>query len=192
MRRVLVVVVLVVAAAVLGLWRSHGGVRQGLSRVVGASDGQGDAREEIRKSFELQPGARVEVRGINGKVEIQTSDTKTAEVYVLRTANSSDDLGRREVIVEQTSDGLLIRAKLARRPGFLDHLKHLFHDNPTEDVTIKAPRQIALALKGINGHVTAGDIEGSLEAKGINGRVELGQSGDSVDVSGINGGVSIA
>src|SRR2546423_9437037 len=108
MKRVAIVVILVIGAAVIGLWRSHGGVRQGLSRVVGASDGQGDAREEIRKSFELPPGARVEVQGINGKVDIQTSDTKTAEVYVLRTANSSDDLGRREVIVEQTSDWLLI------------------------------------------------------------------------------------
>jgi hypothetical protein len=38
MKRVLIVVLLVVGAAVLGLWRSHGSVRQGLSRVVGASD----------------------------------------------------------------------------------------------------------------------------------------------------------
>ena len=191
MKRVAIVVILVVGAAVLGLWHSHGGVRQGLSRAVGATDDQGEAREEIRRSFELQPGARVEVQGINGKVEVQTSDTKTADVYVLRTANTSDDLARREVIVEQTPDGLLIRAKLARQPGFWDHLKHLFHDNPTEDVTIKAPRQIVLALKGINGRVTSGDIEGSLEAKGINGRVELGQFTDSAEVNGINGDVSL-
>ena len=37
MKRVLIVVVLVIGAATLGLWRSHGGVRQGLSRAVGAS-----------------------------------------------------------------------------------------------------------------------------------------------------------
>ena len=59
MRRVLIVVVLIVGAAILGLWRSQGGVRQGLTRAVGASseDSQGEARDEIRKSFELQPGA---------------------------------------------------------------------------------------------------------------------------------------
>ena len=189
MKRVAIIVILVIAAATLGLWRSHGGMR--LSRALGTSDNQGDAREEIRKSFDLQPGARVEVQGINGKVDIQTSDTKTAEVYVLRKANSSDDLGRREVVIEQTSDGLLIRAKLARRPGFWDHLKHLFHDNPTEDVTISAPRQIALSIKGVNGQVTTGDIDGVVEAKGINGRVELGLANDSVEISGVNGNISV-
>ncbi|HEY8205248.1 MAG TPA: hypothetical protein VIF81_11015, partial [Pyrinomonadaceae bacterium] len=174
MKRVAIVVILVLAAAVLGLWRSGGSVRQGLSRVVGASNdqSQGDVREEIRKSFELQPGARVEVIGINGKVDVQTGDTKTAEVYVLRTAGSRDALARREVTVEQTATGLLVRGKQVSH-GFWEHL---FGTKANEDVTIKAPRQIALALKGINGKVTTGDIEGPLEAKGINGRVELGQA----------------
>lgn len=191
MKRVAIVVVLVIAAAVIGLWRTNGSVRQGFSRVVGASEegGQGEARDEIRKSFELQPGARVEVQGINGKVEIQTSDTKTAEVYVLRTAKSRDALNRREVIIEQTATGLLVKAKAARHPGFWEHL---FGKNPEEQVTIKAPRQIALALKGINGRVTSGDIEGTLEAKGINGHVEMGQASESAEISGINGNISVA
>src|SRR5574341_1816232 len=188
MKRVFVVVILVVAAAILGLWRTQGGVRDGLSRVVGAtSDQQGDAREEIRKSFELQPGARVEVQGINGKVDIQTSDTKTAEVYVLRTAGSQDALARREVTVEQTATGLLVTGKQVCH-GFWENL---FGTKAKEDVTIKARRQIALALKGINGRTTAGDIDGPLEAKGINGRVEVGQTNEGAEISGVNGSISV-
>lgn len=189
MKRVFVVVILVVAAAILGLWRTSGGVRQGLSRVVGASNeqSQGEVREEIRKSFELQPGARVEVIGINGKVDVQTSDTKTAEVYVLRTAGSRDALARREVTVEQTSTGLLVRGKQVSH-GFWEHL---FGTKANEEVTIKAPRQIVLALRGINGRVTSGDIDGAVEVKGINGRVELGQANDSAEISGINGNISV-
>ena len=69
MKRVLIVVILVVGASALGLWRSHGGVRAGFSKAVGMSDAesQGEARDEVRKSFVLQPGARLEVEGINGK-----------------------------------------------------------------------------------------------------------------------------
>jgi hypothetical protein len=55
MKRVLVVVVLIVAAAVLGLWRSHGGVRAGLSRVINSS-GDGSPAvtgDETRKTFDL-------------------------------------------------------------------------------------------------------------------------------------------
>jgi len=188
MRRVLIVVVLIVAAAVLGLWRSHGGVRQGLSKVVGESgDDSRVTGDETRKSFELKPGARVEVQGINGKVEITTSDTKTAEVYVQRTADSPHSLGRREMIIEQTSYDLLVRSK-QNQLGFWEHL---FGHDPNEEVTIKAPRQIALSLKGINGRVTTGDIDGSLEAKGINGRVELGQTNESAEIGGINGSISL-
>ncbi len=189
MRRVLIVVILIVAAAVLGLWRSHGGVRQGLSRAVGVSsdDSQGVTGDETRKSFELKPGARVQVQGINGKVEILTSDTTTAEVYVRRTANSPSSLRRREMIIEQTSDGLLVRGQ----QNHLGFWEHLFGHDPKEEVTIKAPRAIALALKGINGGVTTGDIDGSLEVKAINGRVELGAASQYAEISSINGSVVV-
>ena len=189
MKRVAIVVVLVVAAAILGLWRTSGGVRQSLNRVVGASGEQspGDAREEIRKSFELQPGARIDVVGINGKVDIQTSDTRTAEVYVLRTAGGQEGLRRRQVTIEQTSAGLVIKGRQVGH-GFWEHL---FGTKATEDVTIKAPRQIALGLKGINGRVTGGDIAGALEVKGVNGGVNLGQANDTVTISGVNGNISV-
>lgn len=190
MKRVLIVVVLVVAAATLGLWRSHGGVRSGLSRAVGASEdnSQGTTGDETRKSFELKPGALIQVEGFNGKVEIQTSDTRTAEVYVRRTADNASSLRRRELTIEQTADGLLVRSKQTSH-GFWDHL---FGRNAKEDVLIKAPRQIALALRGINGPVTTGDIDGAIQARGINGRVELGQAAESAEIGGINGNLVVA
>ena len=188
MKRVLIVVILVVVAAVLGLWRTSGGVRQSLSSVVGASETQqGDARDEVRKNFELEPGARIEVLGINGKVEIETANTKTAEIYVLRTAGSREALNRRQVTIEQTSTGVVVKGKQVNH-GFWEHL---FGSKAKEDVTIKAPRDIALALRGINGQVTGGDIQGALEVKGVNGRVELGQANDTATISGINGNISV-
>jgi Putative adhesin len=189
MKRVLIIVVLLAAAAMLGMWRTQGGVRQGLDRIVGVSDDDspGVTGDETRKNFELQPGARIEVQGINGKVEIQTSDTKTAEVYVRRTADSPSSLRRREMIIEQTSDGLMVRS----RQTHVGFWAHLFGHDPTEEVTIKAPRQIALSFRSINGRVTSSDIDGYLEAKGINGRVELGLIRESVDLSAINGNITV-
>jgi len=189
MKRVLLVIILVVAAAAVGLWRSHGGVRAGLSRAVSVSgdDSPGVTGDETRKTFDLKPGARLEVSGIKGSVQIQTSDTTTAEVFVKRTADSPHSLGRREMIIEQTADGLLVRARQSHL-GFWDHL---FGHDPNEEVTIKAPRQIALSLKGINGWVTTADIDGALEAKAINGRVELGQASGSAEIGAINGNIVV-
>jgi hypothetical protein len=190
MKRVLIVVILVVAAAILGMW-ARGGIRHSLGESVGmASPGsQGDARDEIRRTFQLEPGALLDIQGINGAVEIETSDTKTAEVYVLRTASSPEALNRREVIIEQTSNGLLVRGQRARNLGFWERL---WGHNPNEQVTIKAPRQIALSVRGVNGRVTSGDVDGTVEVKGINGRVELGQATEAAEISGINGNITVA
>jgi hypothetical protein len=188
MKRVLIVIALVVCAATFGLWRSHGGVRAGLSRVVnGAGDSVSQAAtvDEIRKTFELKPGERVWIQGINGRVEIQTSDTKTAEVYVKRTGDNANSLQHRQMIVEQNPDGLLVRSKQVYN-GVWDHL---FGHDPKEEVIIKAPRQIALSLKGINAKVSATDIDGPLNMNGLNGRAELGQVSESVSIDGINGSI---
>ena len=190
MKRVLIVIAILICAAVLGLWRSHGGVRAGLSRVMngaGDSASQAASADEIRKTFELKPGERIWIQGINGRVEIQTSDTKTAEVYVKRTGDHANSLQRRQMIIEQNADGLLVRSKQVYN-GVWDHL---FGHNPKEEVIIKAPRQIALSLKGINGRVYSTDIEGPLDMKGLNGKAELGQVNDSATIDGINGSIVI-
>jgi len=83
---------------------------------------------------------------------------------------------------------MVVRSQQARRLGFWEHL---FGHPPKEQVTIKAPRQIALSLTGVNGHVTSGDIDGALEVRGINGKVELGQALSSVQVSGVNGNIAV-
>jgi hypothetical protein len=189
MKRVLIVVVLIVAAAVLGLWHSHGGVRAGLGRVINSS-GDGSPAvtgDETRKTFDLKTGATIRVEGINGRVDIQTgTDTKTTEVFVKRTADDPSSLRRRDMTIEQTSEGLLVRSK-QNHTGLWEHL---FGKDPKEEVTIKAPRDIALTLKGVNGHVSAGDITGALEVRGVNGRVETGTAGEA-EVSGVNGSVSV-
>lgn len=188
MKRVLIVVVLIVCAAVLGLWRSHGGVRAGLNRVVSGDNGaQTAASDETRKTFELKPGERIWIQGINGRVEIQTSDTKTAEVYVKRTGDNPNSLQRRQMIVEQNADGLLVRS----RQVFNGVWDHLFGKDPKEEVTIKAPRQIALSLRGINARVYSGDIDGRLEVNGLNGDALLGQIGESAEINGVNGSIAV-
>jgi hypothetical protein len=188
MKRVLIVVALIICAAVLGLWHSHGGVRAGINRVVGGdNDPSAAISDETRKTFELKPGERVQIQGINGRVEIQTTDTKTAEVYVKRTGDNSNSLQRRQLIVEQNGDGVLVRS----RQVFNGVWDHLFGKDPKEEVTIKAPRQIALALRGINARVYTGDVDGRLEVNGLNGDAEFGQINESADLNGINGRIVI-
>jgi hypothetical protein len=85
-RRIFFAVLLVAAAFFAGRYMTETKVE---SPDAASRNGLGDGRDVIRKSFPLGPGARVEVRGINGSVEVNTAETDTADVQVTRTGDSA-------------------------------------------------------------------------------------------------------
>jgi ribosomal 30S subunit maturation factor RimM len=189
MKKIVLVVLLLGIAGVAGVVRSYTKSAGNHWPVVINGDKQsaGNAREEIRKSFELAAGARVEVSGINGWVKIETSERKTADVYIERTGESQEVLNRRKITIESTAAGLTIRGE----KGDAGLLSRMFGSSPTEHVTLRLPKQISLVTNGVNGSVTSGGIDGTLEVHGVNGKVDIAQASDSAEISGINGNVSV-
>ena len=189
MKKILLVVLLLGIAGIAGVVRSHTKNTGDGWRLSLNSDKQsaGNAREEIRKSFDLVAGARVEVSGINGWVKIETSDRKTADVYIERTGENQEALNRRKITIESTAGGLTIRGE----KGDGSFLSRMFGSSPTEHVTLRLPKQISLVTNGVNGSVTSGGIDGSLEVNGVNGKVDVAQASGSAEINGINGNVSI-
>lgn len=192
MKRIVLVVLLVGIAAVAGVVRSYSNAGHSISdlprAMSGDSNSQGESRDEIRKNYELSPGAKVEVAGINGAVKIETSDTRSAEVYIERIAKSPEALQRRKITIENSPTSLRIRGEKGEGGFFA----RLFGSNPTERVTLKLPRQISLVTKGVNGAVTVGEIDGTVEIHGINGKVDVAQASGSAEFHGINGNITVA
>src|SRR6266545_4661274 len=184
MKRIILVVFLVVIAGVAGVVRSHskGGSTWPLV-INGHKQSAGDVRDEIRKSYELAPGTRVEVSGINGWVKIETSDSNTADIYIERSGASQEVLNRRKITIDNTPSGLIIRGE--KTDG--SFLSRMFGSSPTEHVTLKLPRQISLLTRSVNGSVNVGEIDG------INGNISVGlkQLDKGVDVHGINGNIEL-
>lgn len=189
MKKIVLVVLLLGIAGVAGIVRSHtkGGGASWPLAINSDKHSAATAREEIRKTFELTAGARVEVSGINGWVKIETSDSKTADIYIERIGESQEVLNRRKITIENTSGGLTIRGE----KGDVGFLSGMLGSKPSEHVTLRLPRQISLVTNGVNGAVTAGEIEGSLEVNGVNGKVDVAQATGSAELSGINGNVSV-
>jgi hypothetical protein len=190
--RLTLVALLVLIAAVAGIVRSYtsrGVALRDLPHAL-ASDEQskGEVREEIRESYELAPGARVLVKGINGAVKIETADIKTAEVHIERLGKSDAALARRKIVIESTPNSLEIRG----RKGDAGFFARIFGSNPTERVTLRVPRQIALTTEGVNGAVIIGEIEGPVDVRGVNGKVEVAQAKGSAQFHGINGNIVVA
>ena len=179
--RIFVAVLLIAAAAFAGRW---------VNRAVGP---RGTAtREETRQSFRLDAGARVEVSSINGAVEVRTADTDTAEVHVLRTADSPEDLENNRVVVECSSSSLVVRGERGGGGGgsFWGWLSG-GGGRARQEVTLVLPRRVELSASHVNGALSVGEVEGSVEVAHVNGRVEVGQAAGRSEVSHVNGGVRV-
>ncbi|HEX3559241.1 MAG TPA: hypothetical protein VHU19_08550 [Pyrinomonadaceae bacterium] len=174
--RIFLVVLLIVAAAVAGRWVSK-------SRSPHVSK-----QEEMHQTGRLDAGARVEVRGINGSVEVKTSETDTADVRVVRTADDADDLEYNKVTVELTASSVVVHGDSDGGRGFWRWLwgggGHV-----RQEVTLSLPRCVELSAKGVNGPVSIGEVDGAVEVGGVNGRVEVAQSLGHSEVKGVNGNV---
>lgn len=149
-----------------------------------SEDSEFTEKDEFHQTYQLSAGARVEVRGINGAVEIETAPGSVAEVNVVRSARTREDLEFHKVLVEQTASSLVVQGEKDRSGGERGH-------NVRQHVTLRLPRQVDLAVSGINGRATVGQIDGPVKLSGINGRVEVAQAMGYSDISGINGQVKM-
>ena len=141
-------------------------------------------KDEFHQSYQLAAGARVEVQAINGSVEIATAPGGTAEVNIIRSARTREDLEFRKVLVEQTATSLIVH-------GEKDTSGVASHRDVRQRVVLLLPRQIDLGVSGINGKVGVGEIDGPVRLSGINGRVEVAQAVGYSNISGINGRVKV-
>jgi DUF4097 and DUF4098 domain-containing protein YvlB len=187
MKRILILVALVALAGIAGVIARSASTRGELRELV-TSHEQGEVRKEIREKYELAPGAQVELTGLNGSVKIETSDTRTAEVYIERIASSDEALNRRQINIEATANRLSIKGE-KRSTGLFSRF---FGSEGHEKVTLKLPRQISLYTKGVNGAVSVGAVDGSVEVTGVNGRVEIASAAGTASFTGINGNVQVA
>lgn len=188
MKRIAILVVLLLVAGLAGIVRSHS--RSGsMGEITGlvSHNAEGQTRDEIRRSYELAPGATVDVSGINGSVTVETSDSKTAEVYVERIGPSQESLSRRKINIDADANGL----RISSERGDVGFFARLFGSNPTENVSLKVPRQISLRTKGVNGFVSVGEVDGSVDVRGVNGRVQIASASGTADFKGINGNIKV-
>ncbi|HVG17751.1 MAG TPA: hypothetical protein VNI02_01770 [Blastocatellia bacterium] len=141
-------------------------------------------REEIRQSYQIAPGARVEIANINGPLEIETVSGNTAEIYVVRSARSKADLEYRKIIVENTPTSFRLYSQ-EPEDGLGNNI------TVRHRAVLKLPRPSALSVRNINGSARVGDVDGPITLGNINGPLEIGQATEFAELSNINGNMGL-
>lgn len=140
--------------------------------------------EEAHQTYQLAPGAHVDVSYISGPVSVEATGGQTAEVHIYRTAQNSGDLAYRKVSVEQTAAGLTIRQKMGgTEPSKINLLNR---------VVLKLPRDVSVSAKNISGDFSVSGISGTVDLNGISGSVEATRLNGAVTISGASGDVRVA
>ncbi|HKP72877.1 MAG TPA: HEAT repeat domain-containing protein, partial [Pyrinomonadaceae bacterium] len=146
----------------------------------GDDEGERTEREELRQTYQLSPGARVELSDINGSIDIETNDGNAAELHI---TSYSYEPNPRKLAVEQTASALAVRG-VARttRDGFNDTIYR---------VALKLPRRVNLTLNGTNATVRVGELDGSIRLANISGSVGVAQAAGSAELSQVSGSVTL-
>src|SRR5215471_14196105 len=138
-------------------------------------------KDETNQRYNLSPGARVEVSGINGRVEISPG-SGAAHVHIIRTAPTEEDLTHHRIIVQNSGNSLIVRGESENHS----------HARVRHHVILTVPTGVQLTVSGINGPVEVGDIDGPVDLHGINGRVNIGRAVQHSNIDGINGSITIS
>lgn len=147
-------------------------------------------KEEIRRKFKLTPESTISVANLNGSLTVDTADTDTAEILIVRSARTREDLENyRKVKIEHEGKRLHI--------GIENDRKSLFSSIGTippgrQRVVMKIPRKIEhFDSWGINGPVTLGETTARIEMRNINGLLKASRVAGQFELNNINGGIEV-
>src|SRR5262245_14522607 len=157
---------------------------------------------------------QVFVIGINGKVKVETADTETAEVLIVRSARNRGDLQRQKVEIspENNQENLHIYVgendvgdddwRGPRRTVKRRALKAInVHDGADSSpdslpeirhrVVLRLPRKAGLEIRRIGGDVMVGEVGGHLTIDGVTGNVRIGLATGPIVIGNIIGPIDI-
>ena len=152
-------------------------------RAAAAGDDDLRERDEINETYRLAPGADVSVRSISGFVKVETADTDAAEIHIVRSARTREDLECRPLRIEHADASLRIDGH--------DERRRCQDVRVRQDVTLRLPRRVDLSVESVSGHVNAGDIEGSVNYASISGHATVGNVSGPVQFTSISGHATV-
>lgn len=150
------------------------------------SDGGQRYTDDFQRSFDLRQGARVEIEGFNGPVEIIGWDRDKAELNGSKFASRKEALDRIKVDITNTPDSLLIRSLRPPREGWMRNA------NMGVSLRLHVPRKVVLErIVTSNGAVRVENVDGRCRIRTSNGSVRVMDSAGEVNLETSNGRVEV-
>ena len=152
-------------------------------------------KQTIDKTFDVRPGANVQLTNVNGRVTIKAWDQPRVKVVALKEVETDRDqlqkaMSDLRVEFQQREGGLVITT---RYPNEGSHsifdwiLGNDIDAQVTYDVTV--PRNMNVNVENTNGGIYLSDVTGKHELDTTNGKISVARCAGSLDASTTNGGI---
>ena len=159
---------------------------------IAMADNREKVTAEWRKTYELQPGGRVEIGNVNGKIDVRPGEGNTVEVVAEKISQAASQEAAKEAlgridIQEETSAGLVkIDTKIARGSNGIFN-----RGNLQVHYTVRVPSHVQLRVATVNGGVDITGVNGKVVAETTNGGIRGRDIGGAFEASTTNGGVEV-
>jgi hypothetical protein len=146
---------------------------------------------EWRRTYELQPGGRLELANVNGRIEVRPGTGTALEVYAKKigsgaTADAAKEALSRIEIVEQSSPSLVkIETSLPRGSN------SMFGGGRQVEYIVRVPANVEVRVSTVNGGVEVEGLNAKVTAEATNGGVRARDIGGPIEATTTNGGVEV-
>jgi len=147
---------------------------------------------EWRKTYDLQPGGRLEINNINGKIDVEPSTGNTVEIVAEKSARAASSeaakeaLGRIEIQETASPTNVRIETKVQRNAGGLfGRAEQRVH------YVVKVPALLEVRLSTVNGGIELTGLKGRITAETTNDGIKAHDVSGQIDASTTNGGVDV-
>jgi DUF4097 and DUF4098 domain-containing protein YvlB len=142
-----------------------------------------DERDSSRQTYALAAGATVEINSVSGRVTIETAEVSQAEVEIVRTARTREDLRCRQFKVETAANRLRIDGS--------DDRRECRNVQVNQTLNLRVPRRINLDVNSVSGDVRVGELEGTARLSSISGNATVARASGEATITSVSGHVSV-
>jgi DUF4097 and DUF4098 domain-containing protein YvlB len=148
------------------------------------------ATADWKKSFTLEPGGRLEIENVNGRIHVTPSDGSEVEVVARKTAKAVSEEAAREAldrieIRDSVSGGSIhVETKTPRNNG-------IFNGSSEVAYTVRVPAGADVKFVTVNGGIEISRLNGQIDADTTNGGIVARDVGGAIEATTTNGGVDV-
>lgn len=147
---------------------------------------------EWKKTYQLEPGGRLELSNVNGKIDVQPSPGNTVEVVAEKTAKAASvDMARQaldrvEIQESASASAIRIETRIQRSEG-------LFNRAGSVEVryTVRVPAGADVRFSTVNGGIEVEGLAGRVTLETTNGGIKARDVSGPIEAVTTNGGVDV-